>query len=271
MSEQTSTPKAAPSAKPSEALAVLMLILPLLGVALVWLWIAPMGLLQHPQSALLIVLAAVILGSASLGAVEASQIGSGTRRAIGWFFALTLLWIVCYPLYLFQRSRYGLKNLALGGSLVAILFAGSAYRIESAARARVAEFRSGGDRLVKAEEASMNLRQLFDSAVSYYEPHHEFPHSVSLSPAVSCCDQGGTCKPDPSAFADESWAALSFSLDDPHLFQYELVASGTGGGAKFTVRAVGDPGCTGHKMIFQRSGHVNDDGSVASEGLETIQ
>lgn len=316
-SDLTGAPSAPANARPSEALGVVMLILPIFGVALVWFWVAGMTLLQGPGSALTIVLCIVILGTATLAAVEASQLGMGTRPdakgktgsgPIAWFFATTLLWIICYPMYLFQRSRYGMRNLVAGGAATALLFAGSVYMIESAIQAKLAEIQSnpfakalanaanGGntedsvpsllgsakaayDRRSKTVEATMNVRKLYDSSVSYYEAEHatsageilpkQFPASVVLSPAKSCCEQGGKCNPSPAAFENESWAALNFSVDDPHYFQYEYISSGTGKNAKFTARAIGDLDCNGDKWIFERSGYVNDDLSVGSNGLKT--
>jgi hypothetical protein len=303
------------STKPGEALGIVMLILPLVGVALVWLWIANMNLLQGPRSSLGIVLCIVILGTATLAAVEASQLGMGVRPdskgktgsgPITWFFGTTLLWIICYPMYLFQRSRYGLRNLAVGGAVAGLLFAGSAYAIEAAIQAKIAEIQSNPigralanaagvsedeqpsflgsakaayERRSKTVEATMNVRKLFDSSVSYYEGEHatrngdllpkQFPASIPLTPSTSCCDQGGACRPDRKTFDNDSWSALNFSVDDPYLFQYEYISSGTGKDAKFTARAIGDPGCTGHRMVFERSGSVGEDWSVVSDGLKT--
>src|SRR2546421_6826922 len=62
----------------------------------------------------------------------------------------------------------------------------------------------------KTVEATMNVRKLFDSSVSYFEAEHsdktgaiigkQFPTSVALTPAATCCKGGtsGKCKPDPT-------------------------------------------------------------------------
>ncbi len=299
--------------KPGEALGILMLVLPLVGVALIWLWIANMNLLQGPRTALGVVLGLVVLGTAALAAVEASQLGMGSRPdskgkqgsgPITWFFGTVLLWIICFPLYLFQRSRYGATNLLIGGVGTALLFGGSAYLIESAIQTKLAELQSnplanalanalqGGERnepmggaisayarRSKMVEASMNVRKLADSATSYYEGEHadisgnilpkQFPASIGLTPARSCCEQGGKCMPDQTTWNNESWAALNFSVDDPYYFQYEFTSSGTEKNAKFTARAIGDIDCSGRKSVFERSGHVLDDGSVQITPLKT--
>src|SRR5258706_2423632 len=58
----------------------------------------------------------------------------------------------------------------------------------------------------KTVEATMNLRKVFDSSVSYYEAEHatstgtilprQFPVTVTWSPATNCGTQpGGKCNP----------------------------------------------------------------------------
>src|SRR5260370_10475509 len=74
----------------------------------------------------------------------------------------------------------------------------------------------------KTVEATMNIRKLYDSSVSYYEGEHaaidgtivprQFPISVGPTPAVNfCCGQpGDKCKPVAGMFDDAAgaWAAL---------------------------------------------------------------
>ncbi len=78
----------------------------------------------------------------------------------------------------------------------------------------------------KTVEATMNVRKLFDSSVSYFEAEHsdktgtilarQFPTTVSANtPATKCCgNAGGKCKPDTTTWAADTWSALNFSVDD---------------------------------------------------------
>src|SRR5580765_1141264 len=75
----------------------------------------------------------------------------------------------------------------------------------------------------KTVEATMNVRKLFDSSVSYYEAEHadktgsplakQFPGSVGPSPGATataaCCGQkGDKCQPATTNFNGDSWSAL---------------------------------------------------------------
>jgi hypothetical protein len=127
-----------PAAKASggEMIGVVMLVLPLASTFLIWFWVAQMNLLQGPGSSLALLGCGTILATAILAAVEGSRVGAGTptdrdkkgRKRSGpvtWFVMLVFLWVLGFPMWLYQRSRYGLKNLVVGGVLVAIIFAGS--------------------------------------------------------------------------------------------------------------------------------------------------
>ena len=76
---------------------------------------------------------AAIIGTGVLAAMEAQKIGmkydrkKGTYSPTQWFFILLFLWIVGYPVYLFKRKHYGLKNFAFWGVVIAIGLCLSAY------------------------------------------------------------------------------------------------------------------------------------------------
>src|SRR5437868_6919067 len=77
----------------------------------------------------------------------------------------------------------------------------------------------------KTVEATMNVRKLFDSSVSYYEGEHadtagnilpkQFVTSTAATgtpTAAACCGQpGDKCKPNPALWNTAQWAALNFS------------------------------------------------------------
>ncbi len=121
----------------SELLGVLLLLAPLVSTALIIFWVGNMALIQGPASTLMGIMCLTVLGTAVLVAAEASQIGVGSLRdldkngrkrsgPVAWFFVLTLLWLIGYPMYMGWRSRYGRKNLIVGGVLVALVFVGTA-------------------------------------------------------------------------------------------------------------------------------------------------
>ncbi len=127
----------------------------------------------------------------------------------------------------------------------------------------------------KTVEATMNVRKLFDSSVSYYEGEHadiggnilakQFPGSVGPSPtANSCCGQAGDkCKPAPTIFDNGNWAALNFSVDDPFYYWYQYIGTGTDTAATFQAYAYGNLDCDTTYSTFQRSGTVMSDRSVS--------
>jgi type IV pilus assembly protein PilA len=135
----------------------------------------------------------------------------------------------------------------------------------------------------KTVEATMNVRKLFDSSVSYFEAEHadktgtplakQFPTSTGPSPgaAGSCCGQtGDKCKPAPTNFTSDSWSALNFSVDDPFYFVYQYVSAGVDTGANFQAWAFGNLDCDSVNSTYERSGSVMSDRSVSGgSGLYT--
>ncbi len=113
----------------------------------------------------------------------------------------------------------------------------------------------------KTAEATMNLRRLFDRSVGYYEDHKAFPPSTPLTPAQPACEGGSPVKhlPGPDAWAHPTWRALDFSIDDPHVYQYQFESDGQG----FTARAFGDLDCDGVRSTFERVGNVDPDGHIS--------
>jgi len=127
----------------------------------------------------------------------------------------------------------------------------------------------------KTTEASMNVRKLFDSSVSYYEAEHadragailakQFPASVATTPSTKCCTNAGEkCTPDPNLWQDAAgtWASLNFSVDDPFYYQYQYDSAGTDTGSSFTARATGDLDCDDIYSTFERIGKVDSQHNV---------
>ncbi len=127
----------------------------------------------------------------------------------------------------------------------------------------------------KTVEATMNIRKLFDSSVSYFEGEHatvtgaivakQFPLSVAITPAARCCtNTGGKCPPSSTAWQDAagSWSSLNFSVDDPFYYQYQYTSAGTDGTSTFNAQAFGDLDCDSILSTFARTGSVTSDNNV---------
>lgn len=85
------------------------------------------------------------------------------------------------------------------------------------------------------------------------------PHLASGGPTPplgTCCQQGGTCQPNPAWWNAEPWKSLHFAVDEPHRYSYEYRAETDGG---FTVLAYGDLDCDGTYSTF--SMHAPKDGA----------
>jgi type IV pilus assembly protein PilA len=128
----------------------------------------------------------------------------------------------------------------------------------------------------KTVEATMNVRKLFDSSVSYFEGEHadktgnaiakQFPVTAGPSPgaAGACCGQpGDKCKPNATNFAVETWSSLNFSVDDPFYYVYQYNSAGTETSANFQAWAFGDLDCDTTPSTYERSGSVMSDRSVS--------
>jgi hypothetical protein len=107
------------SKKQSEVVGMILVMLPSVAASLTWFWIGNMSLSDGPVAKLGGMTALTVVLTAALAAFEAGELGFGrdkTRPAlervspIGWFFSITLIWILDYPRYLYARSRYGVRN-----------------------------------------------------------------------------------------------------------------------------------------------------------------
>jgi type IV pilus assembly protein PilA len=126
-------------------------------------------------------------------------------------------------------------------------------------------------RRAKTAEATMNLRKLFDSSVSYFESESaarsgsivskQFPDSTGATPTVgSCCGSPGDKCPSPTGeqwTLIPTWAALNFSVEDPFYYSYQYSSAGTDVYSSFTAHAWGDLNCDGTYSQFERVGIVD--------------
>lgn len=129
----------------------------------------------------------------------------------------------------------------------------------------------------KTSEATMNIRKIFDSSVSYYTSEfasrageilpRQFPEPVEPTPgdwAAETCDGGDSKKygPQPDTWSDPTWQNLNFSVDDPFYYRYEYVSDGEGRTSRFTARANGDLNCDAVLSTFERVGTVDAENNV---------
>ena len=160
----TKQPEIVADSSSSENIGYIMLVIPLISTLLIWFWIGSMNLLQSPGSTLTFLGIATIVITALLGAYEAQKLGFGKpsntgeknkeTSPIGYFFGMILLWIVVYPLYFYQRSKKGKKNLIVGGILIALVFGLSWYSMGSAIDDQVDKIRNISGRLSSPQSAS---------------------------------------------------------------------------------------------------------------------
>ena len=147
------------AAKPAADYGMFLLAIPVVATMLIWFWVSGMNLLQSPGDSMALIMLATILGTAMVAAMEASKVGMksdrkrGTYSPTAWFFIITLLWIIGYPVYLFKRKHFGLANRLVAGILIALIFVGSWSVMSSAIDAKKAEVRSNLEQMQKQLES----------------------------------------------------------------------------------------------------------------------
>jgi hypothetical protein len=96
----------------------------------------------------------------------------------------------------------------------------------------------------RAVEADELLGYLADRVAAHVATTGRVPATAAgPTPAVACCDHGGTCSPDPAQWDTPGWRDLGFTIDGDHRFAYQYAPDATGLSA--TLRAVGDVDCGG--------------------------
>lgn len=145
--------------KPAADYGMFLLAIPVVATMLIWFWVSGMNLLQSPGDTMALIMLATVLGTAIVAAMEASKVGmksdrkKGTYSPTAWFFIITLLWIIGYPVYLFKRKHYGLANRLVVGILVALVFVGSWSIINSAIEDKKAEIRGHLEQMQRQMES----------------------------------------------------------------------------------------------------------------------
>jgi type IV pilus assembly protein PilA len=137
----------------------------------------------------------------------------------------------------------------------------------------------------KTTEATMNVRKLYDALISYHASEHAdpqgnillrvFPISQGPTPGIDvCCGMPGQkCAPNPNYWETPTWAALSFSIDDPFYYWYQTVqlGLGTAPGDQYYLEAYGNLDCDAFTSLYRRSVTVLSDYSDSGgSGLYTV-
>ena len=167
--------------RPQETLGIIILLTPLVAALLIWSWIGSMTLLQNPGSTLSFLTIGTIIITGILVGVEANQLGIGAASdtdkkgrkntgPVGWGAVTMLLWIVGYPAYLYYRSKYGAKNMVVGGIVVALVFLG----VESFMNTAIEEQKSNVRRQIdrssqEMERIQKDLQRELESIQNSYE------------------------------------------------------------------------------------------------------
>jgi prepilin-type N-terminal cleavage/methylation domain-containing protein len=129
----------------------------------------------------------------------------------------------------------------------------------------------------KTLEAALNVRKIFDAAVTYHTSEHanssggmlarQWPAAQALTPApgTCCLVAGQKCNPVPSWWDTATWQALRFKVADGHYYYYRFirgVGDGSAVGDRFQAEASGDLDCDNLYSTFNRTGVVMADYSV---------
>jgi hypothetical protein len=111
----------------------------------------------------------------------------------------------------------------------------------------------------RAREAPGLLDALADRVEARWKERSRLPLEPAgpTPPLGACCDQGGTCAVDDAQWQAGGWAALGFTIDDPHRYSYQYVPAPDGKSA--IVRAVGDLDCDGVRGTYEIKLEPNGD------------
>lgn len=158
-----------------------LLAIPVVATMLIWFWVSGMNLFQSPSDTMSLIMLFTVLGTAIVAAMEASKVGmksdrnKGTYSSTAWFFIITLLWIIGYPIYLFKRKHYGLDNRLISGIFVTLVFVGSWVFMSSAIEDKKLGIRSKLENTVIPEPVIQTTAQEPVTQVETPEPVVEVP------------------------------------------------------------------------------------------------
>jgi hypothetical protein len=96
---------------------------------------------------------------------------------------------------------------------------------------------------LRATEADQLLDYLAGRVADRVAATGRVPPTPAGPTPPPCCEHGGVCSPDASAWATPGWRELGFSIDGPHRYAYQYAPDPSGLSA--TLRAVADLACDG--------------------------
>jgi type IV pilus assembly protein PilA len=127
-------------------------------------------------------------------------------------------------------------------------------------------------------EATMNLRVMYDGAVSYYMGEHSnstgailartFPNSALPTPA-SGIPVGTKHTPSATEFETPEWEALDFAVRDPYWFQYSFTRDAPSAGMA-VMMAQGDLDGDGINSTFMRTCTGTPEGVTGGTALYAV-
>lgn len=146
-----------PAQDPSDVLGVPLVLLPVIGLGLLYFaWsrvsgefmlIEARSVIEGAKTLFYAALGVVILGSAVIVGIDAARYGYGRKDAkgalktgpVGWALGQVLLWLIAFPWYVASRRTASKRAISLGvpALLLALLFAGGAYLVQSTIDGRV--------------------------------------------------------------------------------------------------------------------------------------
>ena len=96
----------------------------------------------------------------------------------------------------------------------------------------------------RAAEADELLEYLADRVAAHVAATGRVPATAAgPTPQPGCCEQGGTCSPDATVWAQPGWRQLGFSIDGAYRYTYQYIPDPSGLSA--TLRAAGSLDCEG--------------------------
>ena len=103
----------------------------------------------------------------------------------------------------------------------------------------------------RAREAPLLLAVLADRVEAVWKERGRLPQEpAGPTPRVGlCCDEGGECPVDATQWQRHGWAALGFTIDDPHRYSYQYQP--VDGGKAAVIRAIGDVDCDGTRGTYE--------------------
>jgi prepilin-type N-terminal cleavage/methylation domain-containing protein len=113
----------------------------------------------------------------------------------------------------------------------------------------------------KTSEALGNIRAIYQGQMTYFQrslEHGTGPRFASAANYTPNNNPGSSKYPArPTIWtSDPQWTAIGFSIDVPHYYAYASYTSGTGEGAYFYSRAIGDLDNDDNQSTFSITGTV---------------